>query len=143
MSQSAANWRVAPKARERARSLRRESTRAEQIIWAAVRAHRLRGASFRRQVPIGSYIADFVCHAAKLVIEIDGGQHFETENLKKDARRDAFLRSKGFHVLRVTNHEVMTNRSGVLTIILAALERRLPPPQPSPASGGGSREATP
>jgi very-short-patch-repair endonuclease len=143
MGQDAKNWRVTPKARARARSLRHESTRAEQIIWAAVRAHRLNGASFRRQVPIGSYITDFVCHAANLVIEIDGGQHFESENLKKDARRDAFLRSEGFHVLRVTNHEVMTNRAGVLSVILADLERHLPPPQPSPAGGGGSRKTVP
>src|SRR6266508_961041 len=93
-------WRVATKMRSRARSLRRDSTNAEMVIWRAVRAHRLDRASFRRQTPIGPYIVDFVCHAANLVIEIDGGQHFEGPHLRRDARRDAFLASKGFRVLR-------------------------------------------
>jgi len=101
--------------------LRKNSTEAERIIWNAVRAHRLIGASFRRQAPIGPYVVDFVCHAANLVIEIDGGQHFEAEHLKRGARRDAFLGSKGYRVLRFNNHDVMTNREGVLATIAAAL----------------------
>jgi very-short-patch-repair endonuclease len=114
-------WQVAPKLRSRARSLRRQSTDAERLMWSALRAHRLIGASFRRQTPIGPYVADFVCHAANLVIEIDGGQHFESKHFKRDARRDAFLASKGCRVLRFNNHEVMTNREGVLETISAAL----------------------
>ena len=115
------DWHVTQKARTRARSLRRQSTDAERIIWAALRAHRLIGVSFRRQTPIGPYIADFVCHAANLVIEIDGGQHFEVEGLRRDARRNAFLASKGYRVLRFNNHDVMTNRQGVLDTIAGAI----------------------
>src|ERR1700742_4302474 len=99
-------WRVSGKIRSRARSLRHNSTDAEQLIWDALRAHRLSNASFRRQTPIGPYVADFVCHAANLIIELDGGQHFEDEGMKRDARRDAFLVSKGFRVLRFSNHDV-------------------------------------
>src|ERR1051326_1895809 len=93
-------WRVAPKLRSRVRALRRQATDAELLMWNELRAHRLHGASFRRQTPIGPYVADFVCHAACLVVELDGGQHFENEHMKRDARRDAFLSSKGFQILR-------------------------------------------
>jgi very-short-patch-repair endonuclease len=82
----------------------------------------LNGASFRRQTPIGPYVVDFICHAAKLVIEIDGGQHFESKQEQRDARRDAYLTGKGFRVLRFNNYEVMVNRQGVLESIAAAIE---------------------
>jgi very-short-patch-repair endonuclease len=123
-------WQVVPKLRSRARSLRRDSTDAERIIWSALRAHRLNGASFRRQTPVGRYVADFVCHAAKLVIEIDGGQHFESEQMKRDAKRNSFLASKGFRVLRFNNRDVMTNREGVLETIASALESAPSPTLP-------------
>jgi very-short-patch-repair endonuclease len=100
------------------------------VLWSALRAHRLDRASFRRQVPIGPYVADFVCHAANLVIEIDGGQHFESQGLRRDARRDAYLRSKGFAVLRFNNLDVLTNRAGVLETIIAALAAAPSPPLP-------------
>src|SRR5580704_14764655 len=70
-------WHVTSRMRTHARTLRKDMTLAERIIWHAVRAHRFSAAGFRRQTPIGPYIADFVSHAAKLIIEIDGGQHFE------------------------------------------------------------------
>ena len=124
------DWHVTPKMRTRARTLRSQFTDAERIIWTALRAHRLNGASFRRQTPIGPYVADFVCHTANLVIEIDGGQHFEPEHLKRDARRDAFLKSKGFRVLRFNNHDVMTNRQGVLESIAAAIKEAPSPTLP-------------
>jgi very-short-patch-repair endonuclease len=114
-------WQIAPKTRARAKSLRRNATEAEKIIWHYLRAHRLQGASFRRQTPIGPFIVDFVCHAAKLVIEIDGGQHFESDHIRRDERRDAYLASRGYRVLRFNNHEVMTNRQGVLEAIAAAI----------------------
>ena len=123
-------WQVSTKQRTRARLLRRDSTDAERIIWSGVRAHRLASASFRRQAPIGPYVVDFVCHAANLVIEIDGGQHFEPEHIKRDARRDAFLSSKGYRVLRFNNHDVMTNRLGVLETIAAAVTHAPSPPLP-------------
>jgi very-short-patch-repair endonuclease len=83
----------------------------------------MKGASFRRQAPIGPYIVDFVCHAARLVIEIDGGQHFDSKQEQRDARRDTFLTEKGFRVLRFNNHDVMTNRQGVLETIATATEQ--------------------
>jgi very-short-patch-repair endonuclease len=115
-------WHVSTKQRVRARSLRANFTNAERIIWSALRSHRMNGASFRRQTPIGPYIVDFVCHAARLVIEIDGGQHFESKEEQRDARRDAYLTGKGFRVLRFNNHDVMSNRQGVLETIAAAIE---------------------
>src|SRR4029077_6787090 len=69
-------WKVSTKVRSNARALRKNSTDAEGLLWAELRGLRLNSASFRRQVPIENYIADFVCHDAKLVIELDGGQHF-------------------------------------------------------------------
>ena len=124
------HWNFKPRQRTRARSLRRDSTDAERIIWSAIRAHRLEGIAFRRQTPIGPYIVDFVSHSAKLIIEIDGGQHFEQEHMKRDARRDAFLASKEFRILCFNNHDVMTNRQGVLeTIAVAISSPSLPLPR--------------
>ena len=125
------DWKVPPKLRANARALRRDSTDAERILWSELRAGRLNGASFRRQVPIENYIADFICHAAKLVIELDGGQHFSDECERADARRSAAIEAKGFKVLRFSNLDVMTNRSGVLeTIVTAIAERTLSPTLP-------------
>ncbi|HWK98166.1 MAG TPA: endonuclease domain-containing protein [Pseudolabrys sp.] len=123
-------WQVARMARSRARSLRRDSTDAERLIWSALRAHRLDGASFRRQTPIGPYIVDFCCHAANLVVELDGGQHFDSDQITKDGRRDAFLSAKGYRVLRFSNHDVMTNRDGVLEVIAAVLANAPSPTLP-------------
>ena len=91
-----------------------------------LRDHRLNGASFRRQVPIKNFIADFVCHAAKLVIELDGGQHFSDQAEQADAARSAVIEAQGFKVLRFSNLDVMTNRAGVLETIAAAVAERAP-----------------
>ena len=77
-----------------------------------------------------------------LIIEIDGGQHFEDAHELRDAVRDAYLRAKGFRVLRFNNHDVMTNREGVLTTIALVLGEAVAPSLPSPASGGGGEAAT-
>ena len=122
------DWKVSPQLRANARALRRNSTDAERILWSQLRANRLNGTSFRRQAPIETYVADFVCHAAKLVIEIDGGQHFSDEGERADARRSAVIEAKGFKVLRFSNHDVMTNRVGVLEAIAAAAAERAPTP---------------
>jgi very-short-patch-repair endonuclease len=121
-------WKVPPRLRSRARALRKNSTDAERLLWSELRDHRLTGASFRRQVPIGNYIADFVCHAAKLVIELDGGQHFSDGQEAADARRSATIEATGFRVLRFSNLDVMANRAGVLETIAAAIEARTPTP---------------
>jgi very-short-patch-repair endonuclease len=77
-------------------------------------------------VPIENYIADFVCHAAKLVIELDGGQHFSDGQEAADARRSAIIEANGFRVLRFSNHDLMSNRAGVLETIAAAVAARAP-----------------
>ena len=119
-------WKISSKLRSNARTLRRNSTDAERILWSELRDHRLAGAGFRRQVPIEGYIADFVCHAARLVIELDGGQHFSDEAEQRDASRSMVIEAKGFHVLRFSNHDVMTNRDGILGIIAAVIVARSP-----------------
>lgn len=129
-------WKTTRVARDNARRLRRTLTDAERVMWNELRAHRLNGASFRRQKPIGLYIVDFVCDAARLIIEIDGGQHYEPQGTESDARRDRYLKSEGYEVLRFSNHDVLTNRSGVLETIAATLHVKAPS-LPSPASGGG------
>jgi very-short-patch-repair endonuclease len=111
-------------------------TAAERRIWNRLRAHRFQGFSFRRQFPIGSYIVDFICPEARLVIEIDGGQHALIE-ANRDATRDAGLRTQGFMVLRFWNNEVLTNLTGVLERIAEALCRPLPPSLTLPRNGGG------
>jgi very-short-patch-repair endonuclease len=119
-------WKISSRLRSNARALRKNSTDAERILWSELRDHRLNGAGFRRQVPIGNYIADFICHAAKLVIELDGGQHFSERSEAADAARSAAIEIKGFQVLRFSNHDVMTNRAGVLETIAAAVAERAP-----------------
>ena len=120
------DWLVSSRLRANARALRRNSTDAERILWSELRGHRLDSADFRRQVPIDNFIADFVCHAAKLVVELDGGQHFSDEDEQADAKRSAVIEAKRFQVLRFGNYDVMTNRSGVLETIAAAVAARAP-----------------
>jgi very-short-patch-repair endonuclease len=128
MDEEQPTWKVPPKLRSNARALRKNSTDAARILWSELRDHRLNGVSFRRQVPIQNYIADFVCHAAKLVIELDGGQHFSDGQEAADAKRSAVIEAKGFRVVRFSNHDVMTNRAGVLEIIATAIVERAPTP---------------
>lgn len=116
-----------------ARNLRRNQTTAEEKLWARLRNRQLEGHKFRRQVPLGRFIVDFSCYDARLVVELDGGQHGESE--AEDAARTGWLESRGFRVLRFWNNEVMENMEGVLTIIAEALEDR-EPPHPGPLPGG-------
>ena len=119
--------------RGRAKEMRSRPTDAEHRLWQILRAHRFAGFKFRRQVPIDFYVADFLCFAERLIVEVDGGQHAENP---RDERRDAFLRSQGFRVLRVWNNDIFENEEGVTEAILEAL--RSPPfPNPSPARGEG------
>ena len=102
----------------RARRLRRESTDAEERLCYALR-ERLSEAKFRRQVPFGPYTADFASHQAKLIVEVDGGQHAEA--VDHDRARSTFLNGEGYRVLRFWNNEVLTNLDGVLTVLERAL----------------------
>ena len=102
----------------RARALRREDTRAEAHLWNALRAHRLGGWKWKRQLPFGPFYLDFACVEARLVLEVDGGQH--AEQLAYDARRTAFLEAAGWRVIRLWNSDVLTNRAGACLTILDA-----------------------
>ena len=104
----------------RARSLRRGLTDVERILWRALRDKQLGGHRFRRQHPIGRYIADFVCIEQKLVIELDGSQH--QEQLDYDKKRTDFLQSQGWLVLRYWNNDILNNLDGVLTTIAENLK---------------------
>jgi len=125
----------------RAKAMRHEATPAEAAMWRLLRDRRLEGYKFRRQQTIDPYIVDFVCLARRLIVEVDGGQHSES---RSDERRDAFLMSEGFSVVRFWNNDVLTNPAGVFDAIMAALATphpsaalRLPP---SPARGEGQGE---
>jgi very-short-patch-repair endonuclease len=102
------------------RRLRVQQTDAERKLWFALRDRRLGGHKFVRQEAIGPYVVDFVCREKNLIIEVDGGQHSES---KSDVRRDAYLTSEGYRVLRFWNNDVLTNREGVLLTMLAALQK--------------------
>ncbi len=108
-----------------ARRLRRDETAAERKLWSALRNRQLGGHKFRRQVPLGRFVADFACYDEKLVVELDGGQHAERQD--GDVERTAWLENKGFRVLRFWNNEVLENLEGVLTTIAQALENQKPP----------------
>ena len=103
----------------RARALRRNATDAERKLWQHLRTRQLRGARFRRQVPVGRYVVDFLCERAGVVVEVDGGQH--AEQAEYDAARTTDLEAHGWIVLRFWNNEVLENIEGVLTRIAEAL----------------------
>ena len=120
----------------RARELRKIMSGPEAKLWNGLRALRPLGHHFRRQVPLGRYIADFCCHRVRLVIEVDGDTHFGDEAEARDVARDAFIRREGYRVLRVTNVDVMRNLDGVMAAIVSALDP--PPPSLPPHKGEGS-----
>ncbi len=120
---------------QRARRLRTEMTDAEVRLWIQLRRRQIDGYRFRRQVPMGPYVVDFACLRARLVIEVDGGQHAQPFEL--DDRRTVWLESRGFRVLRFWNTDVLQRTEGVMESIRPALLG--PPPFPSP-QGGGKRK---
>lgn len=110
--------------------MRRDSTDAERRLWYALRNRQLAGWKFRRQVPVGPYIADFLCFEAKLIVEVDAGQHSRSA---KDESRTRYLETKGYRVIRFWNHEVLREREGVLDAIWRTLEpggNGVPSPDP-------------
>jgi very-short-patch-repair endonuclease len=110
--------------RERAKELRGRMTDAERRLWYRLRAHRLTGCKFKRQVPIGSYVVDFASLERKLIVEVDGGQHADNA---ADQRRDAWLRANGYRVIRFWNHDVLRQTDSVLEEIVAAVEMTATP----------------
>ncbi len=127
-------------AREFARKLRKDMTDAERWLWYELKARRFAAKKFRRQVPIGDYIVDFVCFEAKLIVELDGGQHAWL--MEQDNIRTAWLNSQGFRVMRFWNYQVFEESDAVLETIWNAL-RVDPSPQPSPTRGEGARQDGP
>ena len=122
------------------RDLRQHSTNAELALWMRLRNRQLAGCKFRRQVPIGKYIVDFVCFERKMVIEVDGGHH--QEQARYDTDRTTWLESQGFQVLRFWNHEVLTDTAAVQEALLMALQGDSPSPHspsPSPVKGEGEK----
>jgi very-short-patch-repair endonuclease len=109
---------VAPRMRQRACALRIRLTDAERKLWYALRDRRFAGFKFRRQVPLGPFIADFVCFEERLVIEVDGGQHADS---LQDRRRDRWFAANRFRVLRFWNNEVLSNLEGVMTVLAQTL----------------------
>ena len=107
------NWK-------RAREMRKSPTKAERILWRALRGKQL-GVRFLRQHPVGPYIADFFTLEKKLVIEVDGDSHVEPKQVEHDRVRDAYFASHGFRVKRYTNNDVMKGLEGVLRDIMEVL----------------------
>ncbi|MBI2088346.1 MAG: endonuclease domain-containing protein [Deltaproteobacteria bacterium] len=123
--------------RDRARRLRRDQTDVERRLWARLRARRLCGAKFRRQHPIGNYIADFCCVERHLVVELDGGQH--AVQAEADRRRSAFLVRRGYRVLRFWDSDITEEIEAVLQVIAEALSN----PHPSPLPGREREKGNP
>jgi very-short-patch-repair endonuclease len=124
---------VAKPHRTRAKVLRHNLTDAESLLWRELRGNRLCGHGFRRQVPLGPYIADFVCFARRLVVEIDGEQHGFDANRHADLMRTAWLEREGFRVIRFWNNEVFKETDAVCNAILDALGGPLDDPaSPTP-----------
>jgi very-short-patch-repair endonuclease len=119
---------------EPARRLRNAPTEAERRLWSLLRKRQLDGCRFRRQIPLGPYVADFMCLKERLVVEVDGGQHAVRQD--QDAKRTRWLESQGFRVLRFWNNEVLGNLAGVAEVIRASL-RDTPHPDPPPQGGRG------
>jgi very-short-patch-repair endonuclease len=114
--------RRSPEKIARARELRHGNNQAEATLWNEVKAKKLGGYKFVRQMPIGSYFADFACRGQRLIVELDGSQHAGSSY---DRQRDEFMRGEGFSVLRFWNLDVLKNTRSVCETILAVLEGRL------------------
>jgi len=105
------------KLKKYAKNLRKNMTDAERLLWSKIRCKQLKNYQFYRQKPIGDYIVDFYSPKAKLVIEVDGGQHYNIDGKQKDEIRDRYMKQMGLKVLRFSDVEVFNNIDGVIEII--------------------------
>lgn len=112
---------VPQRQRKNAKAMRHVMTEAELKLWNELRAHRLMGLGFRRQVPIGPYIVDFACSSHRLIVELDGSQHAQAEQAEHDAARTAFLQANGWTILRFWNDDVVRDMDNVCqNIVISA-----------------------
>ena len=99
------------------RNLRNNQTDAEMLLWSRIRCKQIKNIQFYRQKPLGNFIVDFYAPSEKLVIEVDGGQHFEEDHLKRDKKRDAYLKTLNLKVLRFDNLQILKSLNSVLEVI--------------------------
>jgi len=125
-----------PHLKQPARTLRNNATDAEQLLWSRVRRKQILGVQFYRQKPLGNFIVDFYAPAAALVVEVDGGQHFEPTQLARDHERTEYLQRQGLRVLRFNNHEVIGALDAVADAIFQAVQVATNPPCPPFSKGG-------
>ena len=118
------------------RTLRQQPTPFEVRFWRVIHPIRQAGWHFRKQAPIGRYVVDFVCHRARLIVEIDGDSHYSEPGIARDAVRTAFLVGEGYRVLRFTNLDVMESDEAVYMAVSQALDASGPTPSRPPPSRG-------
>ncbi|MDD5043462.1 MAG: endonuclease domain-containing protein [Patescibacteria group bacterium] len=111
-----------PKLKNASKALRGNMTKTEIILWSKIKNKQINGLQFYRQKPLGKYIVDFYCPTKKLIIEIDGGQHFDKDNIIKDAEREKYLKQSGLKILRFTNLDIFYNMEGVIGKIMRETE---------------------
>ncbi len=109
----------------KAKNLRKNSTIQEQKLWSLIRNKQLKGLKFTRQYPIGNYIVDFACRKEKIIIELDGGQHNEEENIKYDIKRTKYLEGLGYRVIRFWNTDIDNNIEGVYERLIDFIDNGL------------------
>jgi len=112
------------------RQLRKNLTDAERLLWLKIKRRQIKNYQFTRQKPIGNYIADFYCKKARLVIEVDGGQHYENNNIKKDQKKDESFKKLGLRIIRFTNLDILKNIDNVVDKIYREIDSKTPPSPP-------------
>lgn len=125
----------AQRLKQNSRELRSHMTDAEQKLWYRLRRKQVNGWQFYRQKPLGSYIVDFYCPAARLVIELDGSQHLEPQHQASDQRRDVYLAGLGLRVLRFDNRQVLLETDAVVDAIAGIPSTQIPPNPPFSKGG--------
>ena len=130
--------RYNPDLKERARALRAQTTTSERELWSRLRLKQVLGIQFYRQKPIGDYIVDFYAPKVKLVVEVDGSQHLDSDYVERDAQRDSYLTSVGLRVLRFSNFQVLRELDAVVEVVFSAVAEDVGgnPPNPPLRKGG-------